>query len=215
MSSKKYFPSEDGSFDAWFNQFRTAFQNYYKTFGFSKSDVAKINSAYYNWSNAYWAWTKAWEAYNSATTFKKSQRKYVESLLGPYFSKLYKSKKMTPTYKSAFGFSTFGNGKFGYKVPKTAPTMKVDWSKKGKVQIWVGSSGGSKSRKGTTTPPVLLQFRIGGGDWQYLAVTNQWPFWHVVGNASKSTIQYRCAYLNSKGKPGPWSEVATAFVAAA
>jgi hypothetical protein len=46
-------------------------------------------------------------------------------------------------------------------------------------------------------------------------VTSTSPFVHVVGNASPVTIEYRAAYLNSKGAQGPWGEMDAAYVGAA
>jgi hypothetical protein len=62
---------------------------------------------------------------------------------------------------------------------------------------------------------VILRFKADDGEREHLGVTSTSPFVHVVGNASPVTIEYRAAYLNSKGEQGPWGEMDAAYVGAA
>ncbi|MGE0000472.1 MAG: hypothetical protein AB7F50_01170 [Fimbriimonadaceae bacterium] len=212
-----YIPNSDANFDGWASTFRTNFGTLAAGLGFTPADITAVNNAYTAWSTAYAANIAAQNAAKGAAQTKTNQRKAAESVVRNFVTRIQANPATTDTIRAQLGITIKDTSRTPSPPPTESPLIELDWSKRGQVTIHVGNNPGNENSNKFPYPAksVLLQYKLAGGEWQYLAVSSTSPFVHVVGNSTAQTMQYRAAYINSKGQQGPWSEADAAYVAAA
>lgn len=213
-----YIPGPDANFDTWLSNFKTNFSVLSLTFGFTPADVTAVTNAYTNWNAAYTANIAAQNAARGAAQTKLNQKNAAEAVVRNYVVQIQSNPVCTDTMRAQLGITIKDTSRTPAPPPTDAPNLELDWSKRGQVTVHVGDIPSNELLNKFPYPAktVLLQFRQAGAtDWTFLAVVSTSPFVHVVGNATSETLEYRAAYMNSKGQQGPWSENDSAYVAAA
>ncbi|MBS1713804.1 MAG: hypothetical protein JST30_05650 [Armatimonadetes bacterium] len=213
-----YIPNPDGSFEGWFNGFKVNFASLAVSLGFNPADISTMNGAYTNWNTAYTANIAAQNAAKGAAQTKANQRKTAEAVIRGYVTRIQANPACTDTMRAQLGITIRDTHRSPAPVPTDSPLLELDWSKRGQVTLHIGNNPGNESLNKFPYPAktVLIQFRHANAtEWQFLAVASTSPFVHIVGNSNAETLEYRTAYMNSKGQQGPWSEVDSAYVGAA
>lgn len=210
-----YMPDRDSEFDTWIVQFDTAFAAVASTLGFTPGDVATINSVRSTWQTAYSAHIAAQNNAQGARATKDNERRNAADVIRTYVRQIQANPNTTDAMRGQLGINIPGSSKNLTGVPTEAPGIEVDWSERGQVTVYVGSSPGKVKGNPfpTSAKAALIQWRFPNGEWQLLTVTNKKSFVHNVGNTEPVTLEYRAAYLNFSGQQGPWSETDIAQVA--
>lgn len=146
---------------------------------------------------------------------KDNTRDTTASLIRNYVKRVQTNPATTDTQRAGLGITIPDTERTPTQVPPDAPLIELDWSKRGQCIIHAGTNPGNEAlnKMGPFGKNLLFHFRnAGDADWQYLGVASKSPFIHVIGNSQPVSLEYRAAYLNSKGQQGPWSEIDTAYV---
>jgi hypothetical protein len=211
-----YIPGTDGGFDLWFNNFKTKFATYAAALGFTPADVLTMTASFAAWQTAMNENAAAQAVAQGKVAMKANQKRESTTLIRNFVKQIQVQPACTDEIRGELGI-TIAGGRTPAQVPATSPHMALDWSERGRVTIHVGETPTNEAinKFGEYAKHVILQFKVGAGEWEHLGVTSTSPFVHVVGNDAPVTIEYRAAYLNSKGEQGPWGEMDSAYVGAA
>lgn len=212
-----YVPVRDGEFDAWLWQFNDYFQADHVALGFQASDAAEVQSLLDAWRTVYAGSNAAKQAATAMAAEKKNTRREVERAIRRFVRVIQARPATSDLQRGNLGVTIPDRTRTLSPTPTVSPSIELDWSRRGQCVIHVGVNPQNESvnRFSPHGKMCLLQFRMQGGDWEHLAVATSSPFVHVVGNEEPWSIQYRAAYLNSRGRQGPWSDADTAYIAGA
>jgi hypothetical protein len=212
-----YMPRTDATFDSWLNNFKAQFSTLAATLGFSPADVLTVTSAYTTWHGSFDDHIEAQNAAKGAAATKNGNRDAAMATVRSFVKQIQSNPDCTDAMRAQLGITIPDGQRTPSQSPTESPNLLLDWSQRGRVTIHVGTipSNEALNKFGEYAKNVLLQFKNGTGDWEFLAVCSSSPFTHIVGNESPVTVEYRAAYLNSKGVQGPWSDTDSAYVGAA
>ncbi len=209
-------PLGNADFDAWMSAFNTYFQANFATWGFGAPESTAVLNAYNDWHAAFIANQAAQAAAEGAAQTQQNERQTSMDVIRPLVKQVQANPATTDIHRAGLGVN-IPDPRTPAQVPPTAPFIELDWSQRGQVTIHVGETPSNEqiNKFGEFAQNVALQFKLSGGNFEHLGVTSHSPFVHVVGNTTAQTVEYRAAYLNSKGEQGPWSEVDDAYVGVA
>lgn len=212
-----YIPPSDDTFDTWFNNFKTYFVANAVALGFTAADGTTVGNSYTTWSGNLAAHVSAVQAAKGARQTKDQSKRAAKAVIRGYVKRIQANPATTDAQRAALGITVTDGQRTPAQPPTEAPFMVLDWSQRGRVIVHAGTNPTNEqvNKMGPHAKNLLIQFKTETGDWEYLAVVSSSPFVHVVGNVTAMTLEYRSAYLNSRGVMGPWSAVVTAYVAAA
>lgn len=212
-----YIPAADDAFDHWFESFKTYFAANAVALGFAAADATTVTNSFTAWSGNLSAHISAVQAAKGARSTKDQSKNAAKAVIRSYVKRIQANPATTDTQRAALGITIPDGTRTPAQPPTDAPFMVLDWSQRGRVIVHAGTNPTNEqvNKMGPHAKNLLIQFRPVDGEWEYLAVVSSSPFVHIVGNVNPTTLEYRSAYLNSKGVMGPWSAVVTAYVSAA
>lgn len=213
--AKNYIPGPDAEFDTWFEAFNTMFAGMGATLGFSVSEINALNNSFTSWQLSYTDHVTTQNAARSAQEAKTDARLSAEERIRKYVKRIQAHQNTTNAIRASLGITVPKDSKTHPQVPAVAPGIETDWSQRGQVTLFFGTSPGKKRNNpfAEFAVAVLVQFRYAGGEWQHLSLTKKKEFTHVINNTEPITVQYRATYLNANDQQGPWSESDFAYVA--
>lgn len=234
-----YIPRPDGACIAWALQFADACDAEQAKLGLIPKQVTDIKNAVNAFGSALNAQTAAQHAAESARQSKVAERAALEQLVRPFVRMFQSNPNVTDAIRAELGITVPGTPTLRVGIPTTAPRVTVDLparlthalrlvdestpTRTGKprgamgAEIWLklvdGGSGQSAVGSGPNSDPLLtahspLTFR-------FLSLTTKPTVRATFKPADGGKLAvYMTRWVNSRGEPGPWSEMAQATVAA-
>lgn len=232
VSSENYIPRPDGDFDAWVNQYFPAVDIWWKAQGLDTGELSALNQALEEWRVLYPTHVAAQAAAEAARNAKDQARQTLEAAIRPVTRFVQSYPTTTNADRATMGISVRTGRKAGGLAPQTRPVMVIQTIGRGTQQLRIMDESTPTRRgkpKGASraevfvavtaanqpAPPLPPPGSAGDGTYRYM------------GSASGGTMRlefparqaghqthYITRWVGTKGALGPWSETASATIAA-
>lgn len=231
-SGGHYIPRPDGAFDGWAHNFINTVLPYYFREGLDDAPVVAASLALTEWEKAYLAHTAAQAAAESAAARKRDARAAFEDTVRPIVAFVQAYPNTTNPDRAAMGITVRDTGATPVPTPTSRPQARVE-SARGLTQnlrfvdaatptrrakpkgmtgaeVWLALTGPNEP-----PPPPNAPGASGAGPYQYVATNSSGSLRADFTNAQAGmTAHYLLCWVNRRGEKGPWSEPASATVAA-
>lgn len=227
-----YIPRPDGDFNAFINNYVEALTGWWGAQGFDLGDLTPLTDAQQAWGAAYRANVKAQASAQSATEAKDAARTKLEQVVRPLSNFVQSYPATTDADRAWIGITVRDTSKTPSPVPTTRPLVSIAGGGRltHELKLVDSSAGAGPARSGARggkpagvtgaevwvklvpadqpvpTDPNALSFLT-----LTTRSTLRTDFRAVDGG---KTAVYMLRWVNTRGEKGPWSEIATATVAA-
>lgn len=230
--SPHYMPRPDGNFDTWTAQYSAAVHTWWELNGLDPALLVPLEKALQLWQAKYPAHVTAQAAAEAARAAKEAARIELENEVRPLTNFIQSFPTTTDANRAEIGITVRKAGRRPAPPPASRPVVQVlsDQRLTHRVRFTDESTptrhGKPKGTMGAEVwraltlpgfpPPMLNSNAPGAGDpYKFLSVsfkgTLQTEF--PTEDAGK-TAYYALRWISTRGEQGPWSEVASATVAA-
>ena len=218
-------PRPDGELGAWVENLRAWLEAHYAEVGLTEDDYTAIKKAAADWQAAAAAALAAQAAMHAATEAKLTLRRELEQVLRPRLRVVQAHQGTTDTARAAMGITIAEPRTRAVPTPMAAPRVLVDAASRLTHTLRVLDAS-TPTRRGK--PRGVL-----GAEIYYATFTTGSPppadprAMHFLTLATGPTVRkefsideagssvaYLLRYTNRRGDKGPWSELATAGIAA-
>jgi hypothetical protein len=217
-----YIPDEDDEFDTYavtkFAPYATANAT---ALGIATADITALTAGVTAWTYAWTGHTNTKSAFQSATINKNEKRAALEELIRKIAANVQANQAVTDPQKESLGVTVRKTTRTPSPIPTTPPSMqRIDTSTRGILRLFFVDSATPDSR---SKPPGVqsceIREQIGGTAptdpeaMSLLAIETRMPYRadFEAGDIGK-TVYFAMRWLNTRGKPGPWSQIYSAIV---
>jgi hypothetical protein len=215
-----WIPRDDESFDSSFAQFNNWVQANGAARGVSAGNITAINDLYGDWATLYPSHTAAQTAANTARQLKDDKRFECEALMRQLANALQVNPAMTDPERIAAGLTVRDGTRTRAPVPTTAPALTIDNSQRLQQTIHFRDVTTPTSK---AKPPGVqsIELRCFCGPTPpadpaqspWVANDSATPYLKVFEATDANKDAWWVArWVNTRGEPGPWSEVVKATV---
>jgi len=223
--AERRFPRPDADFAAYMNNYYAAVEKFWQVQGFSESELKPLKEALAAWSAAFPAHVAAQNAAEAARQSKDAARRTLEAEARPVTSFIQGFPKTTDADRATIGITVRDTSGTPTPIPTTRPQTLVraggrlthtlrltDESTptrrarpKGVLgaEVWLTLIDAGQP---APTDPTALAFLT-------MAIKPSIRADFRSGDGGKTAV-YMTRWVNTQGEKGPWSEIATATVAA-
>lgn len=217
-----YIPDEDDVFDTYLrDQFAPYLAANFAALGLVAGDNTALQAASQAWGYAWIAKTNADAAAHGANEDKNLKRQLAEAQIRLVANKVQANPAVTALQKEGLGITVRKTSRTPAPVPTTTPTMlTIDTSTRAVLGLLFADSATPDSRaKPAGVQSCEIRQQIGGtapvdpDDMPFLANETRTPY-RADFDAGEvgATVYFALRWVNTRGKPGPWSQVYAAVV---
>lgn len=222
---ESYIPRPDGDFNGWANNFYDALKPWWDNNGLKASDLLPLEAALTDWGKDYPAHIATQQAAEAARQTKDATRRRLVSLIRPAAQFVQSYLTTTDADRARMGITIRRGSLTPVAAPTTRPQVRVDTSQRllhtlrfsdestptrrrkphGVLgaEVWVALAAPQDA------PPQL------GEAFRFLALSSRGMMQADFSTAEVGkTAYYALRWISTRGETGPWSEIATATVAA-
>lgn len=212
-----YIPAPDDEFDTFLrDQFPPYVNTNFLALGLVLADNTALQSPTTAWGYSWVALTNANATVEAATMDKDHKRADVEVIVRRLAMKLQSNPAITDAQKAALGITVRKTTKTPVAVPTTVPVLtRVDTSTRCILRLFFADAATPDSKaKPAGVQGCEIREQIGGPapvnpeTMAFLAIETRSPYRadFEAPDAGK-TIYFAFRWLNTKGQPGPWSQI--------
>lgn len=217
-----YVPAPDDEFDTFV---RDKFAPYVATnhvaLGLTPAENTALQTPTTSWGYAWVAFTNADAAFQAATLDKDNKRKIIEAAVRNLAQKLQANPALTDVQKAGLGITVRKTTRTAVGVPTSVPVLtRADTSTRCILRLFYADAATPDSKaKPDGVQSCEIREQIGGAAptdpnaMAFLAIETRAPYRadFEAGDAGK-TVYFAFRWLNTKGQPGPWSQVFNAVI---
>ncbi|APR76705.1 Hypothetical protein A7982_02052 [Minicystis rosea] len=191
-------------------------------FGVTAQDVTALQAAQAAWTAAYPAHIKAQQQAQTATRAKEIARENLEAIVRSTARKINGTHGMDNATRAEAGLPQRSGGRAVIGAPATRPLGRIEIKPNRTMVIhFVDESTPQRLAKPQGVHGCQIWQFIGdappadASGWAFIALDTRTPYAdeHEAEDAGK-LAHYRLRWQNTKGEPGPWSDVITARIPA-
>ncbi len=217
-----YIPAPDDEFNTYAAvQFGPYAATNATALGISTPAKTALAAALVAWDYAWTGYTNAEAAFRSATDEKDAKREALVSLMRGVANGVQANAAVTDAQKAALGITVRKTTKTPVPIPATTPSLqRVDTSTRAILRLFIADASTPETK---AKPPGVqgceIREQIGGTApvdpeaMQFLAIETRMPYRadFEAGDVAK-TVYFALRWRNTRGEPGPWSQVYSAVV---
>jgi hypothetical protein len=217
-----YVPAPDGDFDTWQANFLSFASANLAPLGLTANDLIPANAAQSAWNAAFPAHTAAKAAARNATQSKDDSRGTLEGALRALATRLQASPAVSDAERASLGITVPDTVRTPVPAPTTRPVVSVDTSQRFSHTLRLADeSTPTRRARPAGVRAAEVWAKVGGpapvdpSECAFLGQTTRSSFIaSFAGEQGNQTAQYLIRWVSSRGEPGPWSETASASIAA-
>ena len=217
-----YIPGGDAAFDTWQTNFVTYVNANLANLGLVAADVVSLNAAAATWTADYPALTAAQAAAQAARQTKDAARVGLEGAVRPLVRQLQASPDVDDAERAAMGLTVPDADAAPIGPPVTRPVVAVDTSQRLQHTIRFADEATPTSlAKPAGVMGAELWVKVGDpapvdpNELTFLSVDTRTPYVTTYpGDDGGVTAHYMLRWVSTTGERGPWSETASATIAA-
>jgi len=224
-SGEHYMPRPDGDFAAWANQYYGAVEKWWEEQGLDNGDLKPLKEALSVWSAAFPAHVAAQQRAEGARQAKDTARRGLEAQVRPITNFIQGYPKTSNADRATMGITVRDLSGTPAQTPRTRPLVLVDGGTRLQhtLRLVDESTPTRRARpKGVLGAEVWVKLITPGDEpptdptaLSFLTMTIKTAFaTDYPADAGGKTAVYMLRWINTRGEKGPWSEVASATVAA-
>lgn len=223
--STNYIPRPDADFTAWATQYLAGVQKFWSQQGLDDGDLVALEKAVNGWLVLYPAHIKAQAAAEAARQTKDGARTTLEAEVRPITNFIQSFSKTANSDRAAIGITVRSTSRTAAAAPTTRPLALVDAGSRLQHQLRLVDES-TPTRRGrpagvlgaevwVTLVPSAQQVPTDPQALSFLTMTTKPTLVaeFKAGDGGKTAV-YMTRWVNTRGEKGPWSEIATATVAA-
>ena len=212
-----YIPAPDDAFDTYARIELGPYVNTnFAALGLVAADNAALQTAITAWGYAWPAFTNATAALNAATMDKDLKRAALELAIRHAAMKVQSNPAATDAQKAAMGITVRKTTKTPVGVPASVPVLpRVDTSTRCILRLFFADAATPDSK---AKPPGVasceIREQIGGTaptnpeTMAFLAIETRAPYRADFDTTDVGkNVWFALRWLNTKGQPGPWSQI--------
>ncbi len=217
-----YIPSGDAPFDAWQINFVTYVNANLANLGLVAADVVSLNATAATWTADYPNHITAQASAQSARQAKDGARDGLEGAVRPLVRQLQASGQVDDAERAAMGITVPDDLATPAGPPATRPVVAVDTSQRLQHTIrFADEATPTRIAKPAGVMGAEIWVKVGDpapvdpGELSFLTLDTRTP--HVAAYAGADggqTAHYMLRWVSTTGEKGPWSETASATIAA-
>ncbi len=231
-SGEHYMPRPDGDFAAWANQYYEAVKKFYDAQGFDPTDLKPLETALENWNKDYPAHVAAQQRAEGARQAKDAARAALEKQVRPVTNFVQGYPKTTNADRAEMGITVRDTSPTPVPAPSSRPLALVESGQRLTHQLRLVDESTPTRRarpKGVQRAEVFVALtppgspapapppigEPGGGDYRYIgSVTRGETTLSFESDKGGMQAHYLSRWVSTGGATGPWSDTASATVAA-
>ena len=224
-ASKNYIPRPDGSFDAWASQYCGAIKAWWGDHGLESSDLEPLLNAAAAWQKAYPAHIAAQAAAEGARQAKDAARAAREKEVRPVTNFVQGYPKTTNADRAEMGITVRDTSPSPAPAPSSRPLALVESGQRLTHQLRLVDESTPTRRarpKGVQRAEVFVALTPPGSpaptnpsDYRYIgSVTRGETSLSFESDKGGMQAHYLSRWVSTSGATGPWSDTASATVAA-
>lgn len=217
-----YIPGPDDEFNTYLQeQFAPDVGANFAALGLSAADNTALQDANTAWGYSWPAFNNAKAAFEAATRDKDAKRAEVEAVMRRLAQKVQNNPAVTDAQKAAMGITIRKTTKTPVPPPTTVPTLaRIDTSTRAILRLFfVDSTTPDTKAKPAGAQGVEIREQIGGtaptdpNTMAFLAIETRAPYRaDFEATDVGKTAYFALRWVNTKGQPGPWSQVFNAVI---
>lgn len=227
-----YIPRPDSTFSLWAEQYYQGVLAFYTAQGLDPDLLLPLKKALQDWQEAYPAHIAAQAAAEGARAAKQAARIALEEQVRPVTNFVQGWGGTTDADRATIGITVRSAGKTPSPTPTSAPVVQVDSgqrllhrlrfsdaaapTRRGKppgtigAEVWLAITP-----TGEPAPPMNPRGEAGNGPYQFVEMNTRGRLENVFPSPERGrTAHYTLRWVSTRGEKGPWSEVASATIAA-
>jgi hypothetical protein len=219
------FPRSDGDFSAWATQFFRAAKDWWNGQGFDPADLNPLEQALDEWNAACAARVAAHAAARAATRTKDAARRALEARIRPLARVLQAHPAVTNADRAAFGITVRRPGVGALPAPTSAPLVIVDAGRRLTHEVRLVDEltptrrarprGVERAEVFVALTPTRAPAPSDPGAYRYAGSVRDGSTTLTFGSAQGGLqAHYLARWVTRRGAMGPWSDPASATVAA-
>jgi hypothetical protein len=239
LMSEQRIPRPDGDFTAWSAQYVESVKKFWSVQGLDDTDLKPLEEGQAKWSAAFTKYVQAEAAYNAALEAKRAARAEFESAIRPVSAFIQTYFKTTDADRATIGITVRDTGGTPVPPPATSPLVSIKLGDRLKhtlrivdeatplklakpkgvrgCEVWMKLVDHADTLPTDDAPDAPLgdPFLSDPSTFTYqgLATRAHHDTEFPLEARGKSAV-YMLRWVNTRGTPGPWSEIASATVAA-
>lgn len=212
---RDYLPAADAALTEWLFNFHLVLVNTSPLVGVTAADLTKINEIEVAWANGVTGRQQALATARAATAAKRLARADAVKVIRKLVARIQTDPAVTDTLRAQLAITqttALPIGKVSREVPSVVPLLILDAGVRGQIGVKFGPNPGNARLNGLPTPAKggVVQWRAvpaagEPGVWTWIDNASRSPFIHAHGLPALTRVEYRVAYLYSRGRRGPWS----------
>jgi len=223
--TSNYIPRPDGDFSAWANHYYDAVEKWWSVNGFDESELKPLKEALSAWAAAYPAHVAAQQRAEGARQAKDAARAALEKEVRPVTNFVQGWPKTTNADRAEMGITVRDTSPTPAPAPSSRPLALVESGQRLTHQLrLVDESTPTRRARPAGVLGAEVWVKLVDADspaptdpaaLTFLTMTTKPSFRaeFKAGEGGKTAV-YMARWVNTRGEKGPWSEVATATVAA-
>ncbi len=224
-NSHDFIPRPDATFDAWSVNFWESLSNWWAEEGFDPTDLKDVQIALDAWHKAFDAHVAAQAAAEAARQTKDAARRAAEAAIRPLVAQVQVMPVVTNATRAQFGISLRETARTPAPTPATAPSALVSSGGRltHRVRLVDPATPTRRARpKGVARAeiyvalgPALAPAPSDIASYQYVeSVTDGTATLSFAPGDGGKQAHYITRWVNASGQRGPWSDAASATIAA-
>lgn len=221
-TTKRMIPSAEGQFDAWARNFVHIIKESPDTYRVDSAEVKEFSRLLTAWDGHYAAAIAARDNARAATTVKDESRHVLEETIRNAVRRIQADNRISNHARAEAGLPIHKTRRTPVAIPKTSPIAQVIASDRLEHSIMF-SDASTPTRKARPTGCTGAEIYIAITDhvpqdpseFHFTALATRTP--HVLtfkGEDGGKLAHYLLRWINTKGKTGPWGQVASATIPA-
>jgi hypothetical protein len=215
-----YIPRPDAEFNTWQDNLISTLNANPADFNLTAADIAPLTTAQTAWTNAYSGHVAAQATADAAQKTKQSARGDFESVLRSLVRRIQGDSATTDTHRAQLNISLRETPRTPTGVPDTRPVAQIDTSHRLRHGLTFTDETTPNSRaKPSNSLGAEIWVKIGDpaptdpSEFKFLGLDTQSPYVaEYTGADAGKTAYYMLRWVNSKGEPGPWSQMVSATI---
>jgi hypothetical protein len=218
--SDDVFPSNDAEFDQFQNQFVSKVTPNPATYGLLPEDLTALQAEQASWVKDYAGHIKAQEDARTATQAKETTRGKYETRLRGAARKVHGAVEMNDATRVSVGLRPRDGTRSTIGIPTTRPLGRIE--SKGRLTLvlhFVDEETPTRLAKPHGVHGCQIWVYVGdeppadATGYAFIALDTRTPYTHDHdAELAGKTAYYLLRWQNTKGEPGPWSEVVRAKI---
>ncbi len=224
-SGEHYIPRPDGDFAAWANHYYDAVEKWYSVQGFDPNELKALKEALSAWNAAFPAHVKAQAAAEGARQAKDAARSALEREVRPVTNFVQGYPKTTNAARAEMGITVRDTSPTPAPAPSSRPLALVESGQRLTHQLRLVDESTPTRRArpaGVQRAEVFVALTPPGqpapanpGDYRYIgSVTRGETTLSFESDKGGMQAHYLSRWVSTSGATGPWSDTASATVAA-